>query len=104
MKQTPSAPIAGLFQAVVLGLYVFGVVTLMNAIGSHDVPSNATLQGMTILLLFVLSATICASVMLGYPALLLRDGKIKQALTVIGWSIVWLAIIFAVTLTVALTS
>ncbi|MFH1078098.1 MAG: hypothetical protein V1745_02335 [Patescibacteria group bacterium] len=102
MKPTP--PIAGLVQAAGLSVYVFAVVSFISSMEKTGAPKNPQLVGMTMLLLFVLSAMISASIMLGYPAFLFRDGKIKEALKVIGWSIGWLAAIFGIVLTVTLAT
>lgn len=97
-----SPPFIGFLESACLTLYVGAVVYLMQTLGTRGVPSNPTLQGISILLLFVLSAMISATIMLGYPTLLFRGGKTKPALTIVGWGIVWLAVFFVGALILAI--
>jgi len=103
MKTKLSLPFIGFLQTSGLTVYVSSVVYLMQTLGGGNVgPSNPMFSGISILLLFVMSAMISASIMLGYPAWLYRGGKTKQAFTIVGWSIGWLLVYFIVFLTCAL--
>jgi len=50
---------------------------------------DSALIPVVMLLLFVLSATICASLMLGRPVLWYLDGRKKEALTLFGYTLLF---------------
>jgi len=103
MKTKLSLPFIGFLQTSGLTVYVSFVVYLMQTLSDRTfVPSNPMLGGISVLLLFVMSAMICAAIMLGYPALLFRSGKTKPAMTIVGWSIGWLLMYFIIFLSCAL--
>jgi hypothetical protein len=100
MNTRLSPPFIGFLESTSLTLYVGVVVTLIQTLGERNAPINPPLGGMMMLMLFVLSALISASIMLGYPLMLWRDKKTTQALVIVGSSIAWLALFVAVILTV----
>jgi len=88
-------------EAAGLVAYVALVVTFMqNMKNLFDGPSNGSemVIGIIMILLFVTSALISASIMLGYPALLFMNGKGKTALKIVLQSIGWLIVFFAIIL------
>ena len=100
MKYTPK--IIGLLQAIGLLLYVTIVAVIMR-----DGPFwfryeniNLTFGVMAFLLFFVLSALISASLILGYPLILLLDGKKKDAIQTVLWSVGWIVIFFIIALSI----
>jgi len=62
-----------------------------------NTPDNI-LAPITMLLLFVLSALVSGALILGKPILMYLDGKKKEAVELLGFSILWLFIFFAVSL------
>jgi hypothetical protein len=102
MKTRLSLPFIGFLQATGLTVYVSFVVFLMQSMSTRGAPTNPMFQGISILLLFVLSAMVSASIMLGYPAWLYGGSKTKQALAIVGWSIGWLLVYLIVFLCYAL--
>ncbi len=44
-----------------------------------------------VLLVFIFSAIVCASIMFGYPTFLFLAGEKKQAVRILAMSVVWLA-------------
>ncbi len=61
-------------------IYVALVVWFMNSAGKFIGQTNEMLAGMTMLMIFILSALITSSLVLGRPILYYLDGKKKQAL------------------------
>ena len=95
MKTRPA--FAGFIQASGLTIYVglFAVaVERMQAWLQVNQPifSSPVLGIMLFLMLFVISALISGSLILGYPAVLFFGGKKAEALLVLLWSVVWLAV------------
>lgn len=90
----------GLFQAAGIALYIgafaFTVSSIETIFGNHPLPHPAF--GIAIFLMaFVISATLCSSMMFAYPATLFFGGKKEEAVKAILWSLGWLALFFAVT-------
>jgi len=80
--------------------YVTLVVTLMSNMEKNSSDGGGMVTGIIVLLLFVTSALISASIMLGYPALLFFRGEGKTALKIvlqsIGWLLAFLALIIII--------
>ena len=86
----------GLFQATGLAVYVT-LLALSFRIISSWLPSMdiGPVAGMILsLLLFVLSALISGSTILGYPLFLFFEGKRREAVSVVLWSVFWLLAFF----------
>ena len=97
MKQNPK--IIAFLQAVGLTAYISLIALFMQNAEKWFGPQkgNQMFGIMVFLLIFVISALISASIMLGYPAFLFLKDKKKTALKIvlqsIGWLIVFLAAI-----------
>lgn len=97
MKHNPKA--IAFAQAVGLTAYVALVALFMQNAQNWFGPQKESpiLGPMVFLLVFVVSALISASLMLGYPAILFFKGKRKTALKIVlqsaGWLVFFLAII-----------
>lgn len=87
---------AGLLQAAGLTLYVFLFVSIVQNISNSFENQNPFVAMMSVLLAFVSSALICASITLIYPGILFFDNKKKEALQVILWNWLWLIISLAI--------
>lgn len=95
MKTSPA--FAGFVQASGLTIYVGLFAVIVERIQAwlqvnRPTFSNPVLGIMLFLMLFVLSALISGSLILGYPAVLFFGGKRAEAWRVLLWSVVWLAI------------
>lgn len=93
MKTNPK--MIALAQALGLALYVVVIATLINTVTSalHPVNTNPVMGITLFLMLFVLSAFVSGSIVLGYPGWLFFSGKKELALHILGWTIVWLILI-----------
>ncbi|HSX41305.1 MAG TPA: hypothetical protein VLF21_01525 [Candidatus Saccharimonadales bacterium] len=83
-KKSPA--LIGFVQAGLVTLYVLTLVNVMSRFEHYTAHPPEVLMGAFVLISFVLSALICGTLVLGYPVLLLIQGKVKRALTVIAWS------------------
>ncbi len=95
--------IIGLAQAAAVAVYVLLSVTAVINFGSgleHTIPPM--LSGMIFLMAFVTSALTCGSLLLGYPLWLILKGRVKEAVLVVAWSVVWLITILFVCLLIGL--
>lgn len=89
----PSPLLVSLLQAIGLILYVLLVATIIQN-GPPGFAVNPVFGIATFLTLFVLSALISASIILGYPLLLFLDGKRKLAVSIVIGSAAWLLLFF----------
>lgn len=78
--------------AALVVLYILGVVSIMSNAQKLFRDNHSILIPMMILMLFVLSATVVATLVLGRPILLYLDGKKSEALKMFGYTVGWLAI------------
>ncbi len=86
--------VIALIQALGLSAYIALVASLMYRIGDLMPTPNSPILGISfMLMLFVLSALVCGSIMLGYPLLLAKEGKIKKAIEIVGFSMIWIFVI-----------
>jgi hypothetical protein len=92
-KLIPPLEAAGLVAYVTLVAYF-----LSHAEKWFGTQGNDMIGGIVFILLFVASALISASIMLGYPAMLFLKGKGKTALKIILQSIGWLVIFLLIIL------
>lgn len=83
--------------------YIILVVSLMFSIKDFGGPDGASmLQPVGFLSLLSLSAAVMASLVFGKPAMLYVDGKKKEALKMLGWTIGTFAVLtFALFLLIA---
>lgn len=82
------------FQALATVAYISAVSLVMSnaerIIGGSD-EQNGALGGVAFLLLFVLSASVTATLVLGTPVRWYIDGKKQEAVQVLGYTVAWLA-------------
>jgi hypothetical protein len=94
MKKTPL--VVGLFQALGLILYISLFATIVNSFSGTNVELGPFISIMIFLTTFVISASICSSIALGYPIILFFKGEhtraIKTFLATIGWLVAFLII------------
>ena len=85
--------IVGLLQAVGLAAYCMLVAAFMQAlVGAF--PRGPSILGVTLLLLlFVFSAVISGSIVLGYPASLVLRGSIREAVYTVVATVGWTAVL-----------
>lgn len=85
-----------LFQAVGLMTYIFLIAIFINFVPTKFDNSVSPLLGISLFLsLFVISALISGSIILGYPLVLFFDGKKREAISIVIWSAIWLVVLFA---------
>jgi len=103
MVKNVSLPIISLFQAAVTVLYCIGVVFLMTHIESViTISGNEFTAPLIFLMIFVVSALITGSIVLGYPIYLVFSEKnVKKAFQNIGYTILWFIVLLVVTVTTA---
>ena len=82
-----------LLNAVATTIYIIGVVTLMSYASSSGINGPELLAGVVMLLLFVISAAVTSLLVFGRPVLWYLDGKKKEALSLLGYTLGFLFII-----------
>ena len=95
------------FQALGLALYVGLFAVFAIRIPPWFEKNQATHPALGIilfLLAFVISAVISGSIILGYPIFLFFEGKRKDALKIVVWSVVWLLLLLGIFVVIALLS
>jgi len=90
-KDKKMAPaVVGFYQAVGAALYVSLVATLISYLGGDGKDPDGLLGMMLPLLLLVLSAAICGTLIFGYPVYLTMSNKVKDALAVLGYTFLYI--------------
>lgn len=79
--------------AVLVGLYVLGVATLMTNLEKNLPDGKSVLVPVGMLMLFVLSAAITGALVLGRPIFMYMDGQKKEALKFFGLTLGWMFVI-----------
>ena len=83
--------------ALLVLIYTSAVAWVMfhasTLFGKADGKADTFLAPVAMLLLFVLSATIVGSLVIGRPVLMYLDGKKKEALQFLGYTIFWLFVL-----------
>lgn len=90
---TKSPVWTGLLEALGVAAYVGIFVTAVNVgsgIFGRDVQLGPFLSMALVLLLFVTSALICGSIVLGYPIYLFASGEKSRAVKTVLWTAAWL--------------
>ena len=98
-KKERSSPIQeGLLYALCVVIYVSAIATLMYNGGNLFGKKPGVLGGIAFLLLFVLSAMIVGSLLLGKPAILYLEGQKKASIqllfAIMGWLFLILLLVF----------
>lgn len=85
----------GLFQAVITATYVSFVAFFMNRMADifSGKPNQPMVMGTIFLLVFSLSALVCGTTTLAYPLKLALNKKVKEAMQIVSWTILFLALI-----------
>jgi len=96
MKHSPRS--IAFLQAIGVTAYVAVFAVLVQSVQFIVHPQNlGPIPTITIFLLaFVTSALICAAIVFGYPATLFFDGRKREALEVVGWTMAWCVILLAI--------
>ena len=82
----------GFVNALLVVIYIFGVVNLMNYLANFE--DNESLMPVMFLTLFVTSAAITGSLVLGKPVLLYLNGQKKEAVTLLTYTLVSMVALF----------
>ncbi len=84
--------------AILTAAYVTGVSLFMSNIEKIFNPDkpDTFLAPLFMILLFVVSATITATLVLGRPILLYHDGRRAEALRFFGYTLLWLVVLLFV--------
>lgn len=101
MLKKISTPFTGFLQASGLVSYIFLVTIFFNNI--DNIFHNSTAENIApiiMLLLFIISAVISASLVLGRAGVLFWEKKYTQAFTLIGWTVGWGIVYFILFLTI----
>jgi len=94
MKNQQHPAVIGLLESLGLTAYIGLVAVLMQQLDKIVAPYGSVYVGITfVLMLFVLSALVSGSIILGYPILLAKDGKIKMGMQIVGYSMLWMFVI-----------
>lgn len=94
----------GLLQAAGLVVYCGAVATLMLNLPAIFGKQPGIFGIVFFLVLFVLSAVISGSIVLGYPAYLALNGRYKEGAQLVAWTVGWmlaLLVLVGVTLSLA---
>jgi hypothetical protein len=81
----------GLVQALGVAGYVLLIAAAVSTLERIESNSPQILAAAAFLTAFVVSALVCGSLILAYPATLALKGKVKDALEIIAWSAAALA-------------
>jgi hypothetical protein len=95
-----SHALKGLLHAVGVAVYVAVIVVIMQNVGRWFPSDNdhRLIGPMVFLLLFVISAAITGTLVLGRPLLAYLDGRKSEAVALFLATVSWLVIILAVTI------
>lgn len=100
MKMNPK--MAGLVQALGLGLYVGFFVALVQFIQQwfilRPIAPNPIFSAFLFLLAFVISALVCGSIVFIYPIFLFFAEKKNETIEVVIWTAIWLIFMFLILL------
>jgi hypothetical protein len=87
-----------LFHALGVVAYIAIVATIMSNFEGSFINVPEVLLGMMMLLLFVISATITASLVFGRPVYLFLGGLKKEAMEFLAYTLGWMLITFLIIL------
>lgn len=105
MFKNASIPFVGFLQATALLAYVLLVVSFINLVesGTNDA-DNEIYAGVTMIMLFVISAVVSGGIVLGRAGQLFAQKKQAEAYRLVGWTVGWMLVYFLVFVTVFLSS
>ena len=85
-----SAPFLSFLQTTGLVIYIILISSFFTFVTPHLDKANAEFYApLIMLLLFVISAVISATLVLGRAGVLFWEKKYKESFTVIGWAVGW---------------
>lgn len=93
-----SANLIGLTQALAIALYCFLIASFISLMEKVKLTPEPFIIGMIMLILLVVSATICGIIVFGLPLLLILDKETKKALRILAFTILYLALFFILSL------
>lgn len=93
MKVIKSLPTQGLINAALGAFYIIALAWLAFTFGPLMPKEDNFLMPATFLMVFVISAAIEASLVLGQPIMLYLDGKKTEAIKLLGVTIAWMGVI-----------
>ena len=97
MRHTPRT--VGFLQAVGVACYVSFFAVAVRTIGQwsevHKIQPAPVFGIILFLLAFIISGTICVSLMFGYPGYLFLKNDKSNAVKTVFWSLAWLVALFA---------
>jgi hypothetical protein len=82
--------------SVATALYIVFVVSVMNYTGHQNFEGPEVLIGVGMLMLFVFSAALTASLVFGKPVLLYLEGKKKEAVSLVAYTLFFFFIIMVI--------
>lgn len=83
-----------IINALATAVYIILVVSLISSLQAFSAkPDNNILIPIAMLLLFVCSATITGFLVFGKPVMLYMDGKRKEAMSMLGYTLISLVIL-----------
>lgn len=85
--------VKSLGHALLVAVYVSLVASIMNHGSTWFGQKDTAWTPVAVLMLFVLSAAITGSLVLGRPVLMYLDGKKKEAVQFFGYTIGWLFVL-----------
>ena len=90
MKQKKLNPsLIGLLQALGVIIYCILISGLLQFVGGTTIQPPVFFTSVVILALLVFSAAVTGSIVFGYPAYLVLNKKIKQALSVLAFTLLY---------------
>ncbi len=99
MKDSKLA-LAGLRNSAATVVYVVAVAWFMSSASAIFGDQKSLLMPVAFLLLFVVSALITGTLVLGQPILTFMQGKKTEALEIMAWTIAWLVIWTIIAITI----
>ncbi len=82
-----------MIQALAITLYISLVSSFMNYMSQTNLGQSDFLAAVLMLSLLVFSAAITALLIFGLPTYLIINKQVKQALSILGYSFLWLLLI-----------
>lgn len=95
-----SVALVGFIQAIGVAIYCSLISLFLWTMGHNIENAPEIASGAVMLMLLVFSAAICGTLVFGYPVYLTFDKNIKKALQVLGYTFLYLLIIFILILLV----
>lgn len=90
MFKKSSTPFVGFLQATVLVIYILLISTFMNWMSTAPNKPDSSYYGpILFLLLFIISAVISATIVLGKAAIYFWEKQYKKSFTLLGWTVGW---------------